>query len=358
MMWWNRGELNTHNGGGKFGQHTNECMSTTRFRSELFAKPLKQERQSPINNAHSRRQGGVRKKSSTQNSRSRSTVISNRPNQRKGVSSTYSGGSGEKTVVILYYKPSNVITSHSSADETPKTSIDGKKSRMTVYEDVMSMQGFVAEDSFVNKAGDEKMEEAPDDDNDSSMEDYYATTLSFQDVTKIQSKLHAVGRLDVDTTGLLLLTNDGQLVHQVTNPTASNTDTSGAVVHHSVSKTYEALIMGYHTIESSEAMQQIVTKGVDIGPKYGGWTQPAIALDVLDHPTPTTTLVSITICEGKNRQIRRMFHGVKSGVMKLKRVSIGDSLTLGSLQEGQWRLLTKDEIKKHLDWKIRDVGLQ
>ena len=109
--------------------------------------------------------------------------------------------------------------------------------------------------------------------------------------------------------------------------------------------------------------------------KHGGHTKPADVLSLLSHPSRSTTQVSITISEGKNRQIRRMFHAVGSGVMKLHRVSI-DKLTLNGLsehlndarqgqmsedhdslseglQEGEWRLLSNDEIKKGLGWMSR-----
>jgi pseudouridine synthase len=224
----------------------------------------------------------------------------------------------EQTVVIIYHKPPNMITSHSNNDAARA----GEADRSTVYDDIATMAGYVGS----NSRG------------------------SFQEATGIQSKLHAIGRLDAETTGLLLLTNDGALVHHVTNPKAHADDTE-------VTKTYEAVIMGHYENSSSE-LQTIREEGLDIGAKYGGMTQPARRLQVLDHPTTKSTLISITIAEGKNRQVRRMFHAIRSGVMKLKRTNIGSTLDLEGLEEGQWRLLSDDEIRVGLGWKPRNIVLQ
>jgi len=179
--------------------------------------------------------------------------------------------------------------------------------------------------------------------------------LSFQKATGIHSKLHAIGRLDADTTGLLLLTNDGGLVHHVTNPTAASSKGGGK----KLVKTYEALIMGYHTLDENEESStklRGLLDGVDIGKKYGGMTLPPEDLEVLDHPTTKTTLVRISISEGKNRQVRRMFHAINSGVIRLHRSRIGE-LDLGMLDggEGCWRMLTEEEVLKGLGWKCRYI---
>lgn len=224
---------------------------------------------------------------------------------------------GERTVVILYHKPPNLVTSHSNKDAAPATS--GEIARRTVYDDLFSLRGFVGE-----KRG------------------------PFQHITGITSKLHAIGRLDAETSGLLLLTNDGGLVHHVTNPVAhANSDAF-------LTKTYEAVIMGNYETNST-VLQLIREMGVDIGAKYGGMTQPAKRLEVLGHPTAKSTLVSITIAEGKNRQVRRMFHAIRSGVMKLKRTHIGSSLNLDGLAEGEWRLLTDLEVTESLGWIPKQI---
>jgi pseudouridine synthase len=220
----------------------------------------------------------------------------------------------ECTVVILYNKPPDVVTSHLSEDFRP-----------TVYDDIRSMKGFIKVNGTIHGA-----------------------PLTFEQATGIRSKLHAIGRLDADTSGLLLLTNDGALVHHVTNPNAlQHRQPNGATI----TKTYEALIMGHQTDESLGA----VRIGIDIGQKYGGMTKPVHELKVLSHPNHKSTQVSITISEGKNRQVRRMFHAVGSGVMKLRRTMIGDDLTLQGVDEGHWRILSDDEVKKSLNWQPRII---
>ena len=259
---------------------------------------------------------------------------------RKQSSSMSIANSGrkERTVVIMYHKPANVITSHSNADEISKT--QSEQSRRTVYEDIYSMEGFVSGSS--------------------------SESVNFETATNIHSKLHAIGRLDADTTGLLLLTNDGNLVHQVTNPTAKQANEQN---NKPVQKTYQALIMGHHEIPASSTARTqnktyplltLMEEGATLSQKHGGKTKPADDIKVLSHPTATTTLVKITISEGKNRQIRRMFHSVGSGVMKLHRVSIGnlnlsglESNPKAELQEGDWRVLSDDEIRLGLGWKSR-----
>ncbi|CAB9508805.1 Ribosomal small subunit pseudouridine synthase A [Seminavis robusta] len=236
----------------------------------------------------------------------------------------------EKTVVIAYHKPANVITSHS--DEQALS--EGHARRSTVYDDIQSMKGWVIVDP--------QQQHSQHNNN------------NWQRATGIHSKLHAIGRLDCDTTGLLLLTNDGGLVHHVTNPNAKS-NANKKKKKKSISKTYHAVIMGYHE-QDCDSFQQMRTEGMDIGSKYGGVTRPVIDLTVLDHPTPKSTQVSITIGEGRNRQVRRMFHAMGSGVMKLKRVQIGDNLTLDGIeQEGQWRILAPQEVSRALEWSARNI---
>lgn len=240
---------------------------------------------------------------------------------RKSISRTKGGrfqskidpsSSNEITKVILYHKPSNVVSSHVTTD-----------SRATVYDEIKSMHGYLPNGRHNSKHPDGEF-------------------ASFEDITGIQSKLHAIGRLDADTTGLLLLTNDGGLVHHCTNPTAC-THVAGKMI----TKTYEGLVMGHHSEESLKTLWE----GVDIGAKYGGRTRPVDDLRVLDHPNHhKSTLVSITISEGRNRQVRRMFHAMGSGVMKLKRTMIGQSLTLTGVDENCWRLLSHQEILVGLGW--------
>ena len=212
-----------------------------------------------------------------------------RDKQQVACTAAAARGGHESTVVLLYNKPANVITSHSSADLAPEADANG---RVTVYQDVMSMVGYVPIDG-------------------NNISGHQIRSLSFEEATGIHSKLHAVGRLDADTTGILLLTNDGGLVHAVT--TNAKISTSGGAAGDDsplVTKTYEALIMGHHEMESSAALQQILNDGVDLGAKVGR-AEPAIDLQVLSHPTAKSTLVELTIAEGKNRQVRRTLAGIR-----------------------------------------------
>jgi pseudouridine synthase len=231
-------------------------------------------------------------------------------------------GFQERTVVLLYNKPANVVTTHA---------LDDIKGRRNVYQEIYSMQGKVDADLTA--------ESTP----------LAGGVTHFETLTGIRSRLHAVGRLDADTTGALLLTNDGALVHHVTNR-----DAAGA---HVVSKTYEAVVMGCHG-NDSDVFRQMREDGIHIGEKYGGWTRPVDDLYVMEHPTEKSTRVSLTISEGKNRQIRRMFHAVGSGVMKLKRTRIGDGLDLEDLTEGQWRILSDDEVRSTLAYTPRFLDSQ
>lgn len=248
----------------------------------------------------------------------------------------------EKTAVIMYHKPPNVVTSHSNADLISNK--QAEQSRRTVYEEICSMKGFVSD--YPRGKG----------------------SLDFETATNIQSKLHAIGRLDAATTGLLLLTNDGNLVHHITNPNAKQCSDQDKPVK----KTYEALIMGHHEFPAANTtayetcpLVTLMKKGVTLSPKHGGQTNPVDDITILKYPTTTTTLVSITISEGKNRQIRRMFHSVGSGVMKLHRVSIGNLTMSGlsmnptaELKESEWRLLSDDEIMLGLGWKCRLIAAE
>lgn len=138
----------------------------------------------------------------------------------------------------------------------------------------------------------------------------------------ISARIFPVGRLDYETEGLLLLTNDGDFTYRITHP-KFQTD-----------KTYIAVLKGGITIKGLAALR----KGVDIG---GYVTSPA-DVEILDAENGKTT-VRIVIHEGKNRQVRKMFEAVGSRVEHLKRVKIG-TVEIGNLPLGRWRYLTSHEI--------------
>ncbi|MBR0127493.1 MAG: rRNA pseudouridine synthase [Firmicutes bacterium] len=142
-------------------------------------------------------------------------------------------------------------------------------------------------------------------------------------VSDIPERLFPVGRLDYNTTGLLIMTNDGELTYSLTHP------------KHEVDKTYIATVSG---VLSGKRLAQL-RKGVDIG---GFVTSPA-RVRVL-RQNPRSAVVEITIHEGKNRQVRKMFAAGGNQVQSLERVAIGE-LKLGRLKEGHYRKLTRQEIE-------------
>lgn len=136
-------------------------------------------------------------------------------------------------------------------------------------------------------------------------------------------RIYPVGRLDFDTEGLLLLTNDGDFTQMLTHPS------------HEVSKTYLAKVRG---VPSDAALKALRT-GVMIDGKK---THPAEVL--VKKSDAGSTMLSITIHEGRNRQVRKMCSSVGHPVVFLRRIAEG-SLRLGSLPTGSWRHLTEDEVR-------------
>ncbi len=135
--------------------------------------------------------------------------------------------------------------------------------------------------------------------------------------------LGTVGRLDLDSSGLLLLTNDNRFAEQVTNP------------EYKIPKTY---LVKASTRLSDEQLDQL-RNGVVLS---DGLTQPAVVNRVRD--AAKYTFVEITICEGRNRQVRRMIEAIGSKVLKLVRVRIG-GIEIGGLPIGKYRELTAAEVQ-------------
>jgi len=132
------------------------------------------------------------------------------------------------------------------------------------------------------------------------------------------------GRLDLDTEGLLILTNNGDLSHRITHP------------RYETEKEYDALVAGLPT---SSGLRRLET-GIRL---EGQMTSPARIESV--KPERKSTRVRVVIREGKKRQVRRMFESIGNKVIHLKRVRIG-SLLLGNLPVGEWRELAEKEIEK------------
>jgi pseudouridine synthase len=135
------------------------------------------------------------------------------------------------------------------------------------------------------------------------------------------SWLSPVGRLDLDTSGLIVMTNDTEFAERVMNP------------DHKVPKTYQVKAS---TLLSDEQLEQL-RRGVELA---DGPTRPAQVTRLRD--SGKYTHLEITITEGRNRQVRRMIEAVGSKVLKLVRTAIGP-IRIGDLQIGKWRKLTEDE---------------
>lgn len=136
--------------------------------------------------------------------------------------------------------------------------------------------------------------------------------------------LFPVGRLDKDTTGLLLLTNNGQLAHQLLSPRKE------------VTKTYWALIEGVVVQEDIEAF----AGGLDLGDFI---TQPAILTVLETDKEKQQSVIEVEIHEGKYHQVKRMFKAVGHEVLQLKRIAMGPIVLDDALLEGQVRELTARE---------------
>lgn len=140
-------------------------------------------------------------------------------------------------------------------------------------------------------------------------------------------RLFPVGRLDADTTGLLLLTDDGELAFRLTHP------------RYKVAKEYVAVVAGNPTPGDIESLRS----GVVLD---DGKTAPAEVEVVRFDPAPGAgrTEVRLVIREGRHRQVRRMLHSVGHKVQSLRRVGFGP-LKLGRLKTGDWRVLGEAEIE-------------
>ena len=149
--------------------------------------------------------------------------------------------------------------------------------------------------------------------------------------TEVPVRVYPVGRLDMNTEGLLLLTNDGELANMLMHP------------RYKVDKKYQALVKGFLSPRKVAALQ----KGVVL---EDGKTAPA-AVSVLEVDGQRS-LVNVTLREGRKRQVRRMLEHVETPVINLRRTGYS-FLALGKLKPGQFRYLTSGEV----DRLKKEVGL-
>ncbi|MDE1549374.1 pseudouridine synthase [Jeotgalibaca caeni] len=142
----------------------------------------------------------------------------------------------------------------------------------------------------------------------------------------IEQRIYPIGRLDFDTTGLLLLTNDGEFANLLMHP------------KYKIDKTYVAKVNG---IPNKQQLNQL-ERGIKIDNKT---TSPAKARLISHDIKKNTAVVELTIREGWNHQVKNMFAAIKCPVIKLKREKFG-FLTMGNLQPGMYRELKAFEVEK------------
>lgn len=160
----------------------------------------------------------------------------------------------------------------------------------------------------------------------------FVTTLSdekgrknaAQLVADCGKRVYPVGRLDMDSEGLLLFTNDGDLANRLMHP------------KHEVNKTYAVQVTGYTTQGLEKLKRPITLDGYRIKP-------PQVICVRKENDEKNTAVLQVTIHEGRNRQVRRMCDAAGMNVHRLMRISEGD-LKIGKLPMGKWRYLTDEEV--------------
>ncbi len=142
------------------------------------------------------------------------------------------------------------------------------------------------------------------------------------DLIDIEERVFPIGRLDYDTSGLLLLTNDGEIANKVMHPS------------NEIEKVYIAEVEGVPTIDEMNRFMN--------GLKIEDYITAPARIKVLKN-MGSRSVVKITIYEGRNRQVRKMCEYIGHKVRELNRIRIG-KISLGKLNQGQWRYLTAEEI--------------
>ena len=165
----------------------------------------------------------------------------------------------------------------------------------------------------------------------------YVTTVKDQfsrdtvlDLVKVKERLVPCGRLDMYTSGALILTNDGEFVYKITHP------------KHEITKTYTVTVKGIITKEEVEKLRS----GVEIIDNENTYITKEAKVKILKTDAEKDiSRLEITIHEGKNRQVRKMCEAIQRKVLALHRTKIGD-ITVKDLKLGCWRFLKNDEIDK------------
>ena len=161
----------------------------------------------------------------------------------------------------------------------------------------------------------------------------YVTTVKDQferdtvlNLVKVKERIVPVGRLDMYTSGALILTNDGEFVNKLTHPS------------HEINKTYNVTVKGIITNEDINNLEN----GVIIDEDYK--TKPGNLKILKIEKEKNISRIQITIHEGKNRQVRKMCSAINKKVLALHRAKIGQ-ITVNNLEIGKWRYLTQSEVE-------------
>ncbi len=156
-----------------------------------------------------------------------------------------------------------------------------------------------------------------------SSKDQFGRKTVLDLVKGIEDRIFAVGRLDYDTSGMILLTNDGDFANRMMHPS------------HNIKKVYSARVLGIPDAEDVKAFR----RGILIEGEITGKSELQIV-----ETSKNEAVIRITIHEGRNRQVKKMCEYINHPVISLKRTAIGN-LTLGGLPSGQWKLLTLQEMR-------------
>lgn len=154
----------------------------------------------------------------------------------------------------------------------------------------------------------------------SSRDQFNRTSVT--DLIDIKERVYPVGRLDYDTSGLLILTNDGDAAFKITHPS------------HEIEKVYVAKVKGTPNDEEMRSFKR--------GLKIEDYITSPSEIRILNKEG-ANTIVEITIHEGKNRQVRKMCQAIGHPVITLKRIRVG-AIDIGDLKLGQWRYLRENEV--------------
>ncbi len=158
----------------------------------------------------------------------------------------------------------------------------------------------------------------------STVRDTHSRPTVIDLVKKYNTRLYPVGRLDYDTSGVLLLTNDGELAYRLTHP------------KYGVKKIYRAIVKGRPGLKQLAQL----SRGMEI---EGSTTAPAAVKILKSDQNRKTSLVEIELTEGRKRQVKKMFAAINYPVIELERLSFA-GLTAGPLKKGEFRSLTAEEV--------------